>query len=321
MTASKASSPVIDVVLRKADSQDVLEAAQSLSNEIVTGRLVDRLMTIAVEHAGADRGFRSIAAGSWIILQVADQGRGMTPEVLERIFDPFFTTKEAGVGTGLGLSLVLRIVTQYGGAIDVDGALGGGSTFTVYLPRFGEALEEVRGARKALPRGQGQRVMVVDDEEGLLELTTHALLEWGYQPTGFGSAQAAIDAFRARPDEFDVLLTDFRMPGMSGDLLIREARSLRPLLPVILISGYVGDIAQGGSSNEWADEVLTKPLRVSALATSLARVLDIAQDDISRTASLRQTQRGVRRSGLRIKVVGPIVDVSLDGAKIRQLDI
>ena len=218
----------------------------------------------------------SIAAGSWVILQVADQGRGMTPEVLERIFDPFFTTKETGVGTGLGLSLVLRIVTQYGGAIDVDSALGSGSTFTVYLPRFGEAPEEVRGARKALPRGQGQRVMVVDDEEGLLELTTHALLEWGYQPTGFGSAQAAIDAFRATPDEFDVLLTDFRMPGMSGDLLIREARSLRPLLPVILISGYVGDIAQGGFSNEWADEVLTKPLRVSALATSLARVLDIA---------------------------------------------
>ena len=218
----------------------------------------------------------SIAAGSWIVLQVADQGRGMTPEVLERIFDPFFTTKEAGVGTGLGLSLVLRIVTQYDGAIDVDSALGVGSTFTVYLPRCGEAPEEVRGTRKALPRGQGQRVMVVDDEEGLLELTMHALLEWGYRPTGFGSAQAAIDAFRAKPDEFDVLLTDLRMPGMSGDVLIREARSLRPLLPVILISGYVGDIAQGGFGNGWADEVLTKPLRVSALATSLARVLDIA---------------------------------------------
>jgi PAS domain S-box-containing protein len=218
----------------------------------------------------------SIAAGSWIILQVADQGRGMAPEVLERIFDPFFTTKEAGVGTGLGLSLVLRIVTQYGGAIDVDSALGGGSTFTVYLPRCGEAPEEVRGARKAHPRGQGQRVMVVDDEEGLLELTTHALLEWGYQPTGFGSAQAAIDAFRAKPDEFDVLLTDLRMPGMSGGVLIREARSLRPLLPVILISGFVGDVAQAGSGTEWADEVLTKPLRVSALATSLARILNIA---------------------------------------------
>ena len=180
------------------------------------------------------------------------------------------------MGTGLGLSLVLRIVTQYGGAIDVHSALGAGSTFTVYLPRCGEAPEEVGGTRKALPRGQGHRVMVVDDEEGLLELTTQALLEWGYQPTGFGSARAAIDAFRAKPDEFDVLLTDLRMPGMSGDILIREPRSLRPLLPVILISGYVGDVAQGGFGSEWADEVLTKPLRFSALAISLAGVLDIA---------------------------------------------
>jgi CheY-like chemotaxis protein len=90
------------------------------------------------------------------------------------------------------------------------------------------------------------------------------------------SVAAAIDAFRARPDEFDVLLTDLRMPGMSGDVLIHEARRLRPLLPVILISGYVGDVAQGNFGSALADEVLTKPLRVSALATSLARVLDIA---------------------------------------------
>ena len=215
----------------------------------------------------------AVTTGSWIVLQVADQGHGMTPEILERIFDPFFTTKEAGVGTGLGLSLVLRIVTQYGGAIDVDSTPGAGSVFTVYLPRFGEAPEESPGARTAAPRGQGQRVMVVDDEEPLLELTTHALLEWGYEPAGFGSARAALEAFRARPDDFDVLLTDLRMPGMSGDALIREVRGVRPLLPVILISGYVGDAAQGSHGNDWADEVLTKPLRANALATSLARVL------------------------------------------------
>ena len=215
----------------------------------------------------------AVAAGSWIVLQVADHGRGMTPEILECIFDPFFTTKEAGVGTGLGLSLVLRIVTQYGGAIDVDSTPGVGSVFTVYLPRFGEAPPESPGARTAAPRGHGQRVMVVDDEEPLLELTTDALVEWGYEPVGFGSARAALEAFRARPDDFDVLLTDLRMPGMSGDVLIREARSVRPLLPVILISGYVGDAVQGGYASDLADEVLTKPLRANALATSMARVL------------------------------------------------
>ena len=109
--------------------------------------------------------------------------------------------------------------------------------------------------------------MVVDDEQALLELTTQTLREWGYEPVGFGSARAALEAFRARPYDFDVLLTDFRMPGMSGDMLIREARSVRPSLPVILISGYVGDVVQGSYGSDWADEVLTKPLRANALAT------------------------------------------------------
>jgi PAS domain S-box-containing protein len=215
-----------------------------------------------------------VTVGAWIVLQVADEGTGMTPEVVERIFDPFFTTKEVGVGTGLGLSLVLRIVTQAGGAIDVQSTPGAGSVFTVYLPRAGDALEELADAGSAPPRGDGQRVMVVDDEESLLEITTHALRELGYEAAGYGSARAALEAFRTNPDGFDVLVTDLRMPGMPGDALIREVRQLRPLLPVILVSGYVGDTAAAPSNSGWADEVLTKPLRPNALATSLARLLD-----------------------------------------------
>ena len=234
-------------------------------------------VTLAVADISRSRDARigAVTAGSWIVLQVADQGRGMTPELMKRMFDPFFTTREAGVGTGLGLSLVLRIVTQYGGAIDVDSAPGSGSVFTVYLPRCGDGSLESPGAGMAAPRGQGQRVMVVDDEEGLLELTTHALGERGYEPVGFGSARVALEAFRERPDDFDLLLTDLRMPGMSGDVLIREVRSVRPLLPVILISGYLGDVVQGGYSSDLADVVLTKPLRVNVLAASVARVLGI----------------------------------------------
>ena len=218
----------------------------------------------------------AVAGGSWIVLRVADEGCGMTPEILARIFDPFFTTKEVGVGAGLGLSLVLRIVTQYGGAIDVDSTPDSGSAFTVYLPRCGDAPEEPPPAGVSAPRGKGQRVMVVDDEEGLLELTTHALMERGYEPVGFCSARAALEAFHETPDDFDLLLTDLRMPGMSGDVLIREVRNVRPLLPVILISGYVGDVVRGGYSSDLADEVLTKPLRVNVLAASVARVLGIA---------------------------------------------
>ncbi len=217
----------------------------------------------------------AIAPGPWIVLQVADQGRGMTPEIMDRIFDPFFTTKEMGVGTGLGLSLVLRIVVQAGGAIDLESTPDVGSVFTVYLPRAGDAPEESLDARPSLPRGSAQRVMVVDDEQALLELTTSTLRELGYWPTGYGSARVALEAFRSTPDKFDVLITDSRMPGMSGAMLIREVRRLRPLLPIIQVSGYVGDAALA-PSNGWADEVLTKPLQTDALATSLTRLLNVS---------------------------------------------
>src|SRR6201989_1189111 len=108
--------------------------------------------------------------GDYIGLKVSDRGTGIAPDVLERMFDPFFTTKEVGVGSGLGLSLVHGIVTSVGGAIDVATKFGKGSTFTVYLPRTGEAAESSGVEVRRLPRGDGQRVLIVDDEEPLVRL-------------------------------------------------------------------------------------------------------------------------------------------------------
>ena len=215
----------------------------------------------------------TVAPGAWLVLKVGDEGTGISDEILHRIFDPFFTTREVSVGTGLGLSLVLRIVTEVGGAIDVQSEPCVGTTFTIYLPRVGDALEESDDKVLSVPEGHGQSVLVVDDEEPLLELTTDTLRELGYKPFGFSSAIAALRAFRADPGAFDVLVTDQRMPGISGDRLIREVRRVRPLIPVILVSGYVGEVAASRSDGDWADEVLTKPLRANALATSLARLL------------------------------------------------
>jgi signal transduction histidine kinase/ActR/RegA family two-component response regulator len=225
----------------------------------------------AVEAQQATTG--TVAPGAWLVLKVADEGTGIPAEILPRIFDPFFTTKETNVGTGLGLSLVLRIVTEVGGVIDVGSEPGVGTTFTVYLPRAGDAPEESDDKELSAPPGRGQRILIVDDEEPLLELTTDTLRELGYRPIGFSSAIAALRAFRADPGAFDALVTDQRMPGIPGDRLIREIRRVRPLIPVILVSGYVGEAAAPGSDSGWADEVLVKPLRVNALATSLARLL------------------------------------------------
>jgi signal transduction histidine kinase/CheY-like chemotaxis protein len=230
---------------------------------------------LGVERIEAARGatIGSLAAGEYVVLSIADAGSGIAPEIIDRIFDPFFTTKEVGTGTGLGLSLVHGIVTDLGGGIEVASKVGAGSTFTVYLPRKGNA-EEVRDEKDAaLPRGHGQRVLVVDDEEPLVQLATRILEELGYTPTGFTSSEAALAAFRADPDSFDAVITDERMPRMPGSVLIREVRGVRGRMPIVLMSGYVGGGLTERAREVGADEVLKKPLSAHDVATGLARVL------------------------------------------------
>jgi PAS domain S-box-containing protein len=224
---------------------------------------------LAIERVESSRAatIGAVGIGKHIVLTVADTGGGIAPAIVDRIFDPFFTTKEVGTGTGLGLSLVHGIVTQLGGAIDVASTPGNGSTFTVYLPHYGEALPSADEKESALQLGAGQRVLIVDDEEPLVQLATRMLEELGYTPVGFTSSSAALAAFRADPDRFDALITDERMPEMSGSALIREVRRMRGSLPVVLMSGYLG------STEGEADETLQKPLSRRDFATSLAKVL------------------------------------------------
>jgi PAS domain S-box-containing protein len=213
-----------------------------------------------------------VDAGEYIMLRVADTGTGIAPEIFEHIFDPFFTTKEVGTGTGLGLSLVHGIVMQVGGAIDVASTVGSGSTFTVYLPRSGDASEPEQGAEVALPRGEGQCVLVVDDEELLVKVATRTLEDLGYAPVGFTSSTAALTAFRNDPQRFDVVITDERMPRMRGSALIEAVRAVRRDVPILLMSGYVGGAVMSHARKAGADDVLKKPLLARDLAASLARV-------------------------------------------------
>jgi PAS domain S-box-containing protein len=217
----------------------------------------------------------TLAAGEYVVLEVADSGSGIPTEILERIFDPFFTTKEVGVGTGLGLSLVHGIVSELGGAIDVASTVGEGSVFSVYLPRAGEAASDRERDEFEAPRGNRQQVLIVDDEALLVTLATETLAELGYIPSGFTSSTAALAAFCADPARFDAVITDERMPGMSGSALIREIRKVRRTIPILLVSGYARGAVMRGALESGADEVLKKPLSARELATSLARVLRV----------------------------------------------
>jgi len=216
----------------------------------------------------------SVATGEYIVLKVADIGTGISKEIMEHIFDPFFSTKEAGVGTGLGLSLVHGIVSSVGGAIDVASAVGAGSTFTVYLPRSGDVADEGNIAAPALPRGNGERILIVDDEAPLVNLATETLSELGYVPVGFTSSVAALDTFRAQPQEFDAVITDERMPGIPGTALVREVRELRGQgISILLVTGYPGPGVVQRAREAGADLVLAKPMTARDLATNLASAL------------------------------------------------
>jgi PAS domain S-box-containing protein len=215
----------------------------------------------------------SLSLGKYVRLSVSDTGSGIPPGALDRMFDPFFTTKSVGEGTGLGLSLVHGIVTDLGGAIDVRTAVGQGTTFTIWLPTAGEATVPSTEVAAELPQGDGQMVMIVDDEKALVALSEEMLAELGYEPIGFNSSVVALEAFRAAPDSFDIVLTDETMPELIGTALADKIHELRPDVPIVLMSGYAGAQMLERARASGISEVLRKPLQRKDIAECFGRVL------------------------------------------------
>jgi len=259
------------------DSTQVHQVVMNLCNNAVQAMPQGGMLRVALDVARIESArpaaIGSVAPGDYLVLRVADSGTGIAPDVLEQMFDPFFTTKDVGVGTGLGLSLVHSIVANVGGAIEVATELGKGTAFTVYLPRNGYAPAKRAEESRPLPRGDGERVLIVDDEEPLVRLATETLEGLGYAPVGFTSSVNALQEFGANPEAFDAILTDERMPGVTGSTIIREVRRISHSIPILLMTGYVGAAAALKARELGADEVLKKPLLARDLATSLARVL------------------------------------------------
>lgn len=164
------------------------------------------------------------------------------------------------------------IVTEAGGAVDVCSEVGAGSRFEVYLPRVGWAAEAAQRAEAMAPRGRHQQVLVVDDEPLLVRLVTETLSELGYMAVGFTNPLEAAAAFQAHPERFDALVTDQRMPDLSGTELIVRARVLRPALPALLLSGFLDNEA-GAQARRLGAHVLGKPVLRQELAATLARAL------------------------------------------------
>jgi PAS domain S-box-containing protein len=227
------------------------------------------------EERSLSRG--TVAPGAYVRLIINDTGTGIAPAVMERMFDPFFTTKGVGEGTGLGLSLVHGIVAELGGAISVVTSAQVGSRFEIWLPVVGDSGRPSIETTRPPPHGHGETVMIVDDERALVELAMEMLAGIGYEPIGFESSRAALQALRAEPQRFDLLLSDEAMPDLTGAELAREIRRIRADLPILIMTGHSGAQLAQRVAAVGAKEVLRKPLRGSELAEAIARVLQAAR--------------------------------------------
>jgi CheY-like chemotaxis protein len=196
----------------------------------------------------------------------------MEPDVLQQIFEPFFTTKEAGRGTGLGLALVQGIVSELGGAIDVASEAGAGSVFHLYLPRSDEVAIGPTETVLSLPKGAGERVLLVEDEKPLMLLAEEMLAALGYEPAGFTRPSDALDEFRSDPSQFDIVMLDYLMPEMTGTELSKHLRTLRADIPIILVSGYEGPLLLQEAFSAGIEHVISKPLALQQLAETMANV-------------------------------------------------
>lgn len=215
-----------------------------------------------------------LAVGDYLVLSVSDTGTGMTPDTVSKAFDPFFTTKEVGEGSGLGLSMVFGFVTQSHGTVEITSAPGEGADVLLYLPRA-EVIEEeelVVPATTRMPLGQGERVMVVEDDPDVLKFVVTALRSLGYETIEALDGPSALSLLSGGQD-IDLLFTDVILPGgMSGPELVGALKESRPGLKAIYTSGYAADAVL--PEDERGLEMLHKPYRVLDLGQKIRAALD-----------------------------------------------
>jgi two-component system, cell cycle sensor histidine kinase and response regulator CckA len=212
--------------------------------------------------------------GEYLIFKVSDTGDGIPPEVIDRIFDPFFTTKPQGQGTGLGLATVLGIVQGHGGFVLVDSQLGKGTAFSVYLPAAPDTIDDPTAVQESADLlGQGELILVVDDESGIRKLLQSILERRGYRVVAAESVMEAMELYRKHQEEIRVVLTDLMMPFVDGNAFIVQLRALNPFLKIIAMSGLATHSQKDKILVKGANAFLRKPLEVEKLISVLEDLL------------------------------------------------
>lgn len=212
--------------------------------------------------------------GEHIKLEISDTGHGMTQTTMDKIFDPYFTTKPKGEGTGLGLSIVLGIVKGFRGQIKIYSESGEGTSVNIYFPRLESEVDTLDLLKEVpIPTGN-ERILLVDDEKAILDMTKTLLDTLGYEVSEFISSQEALVAFQVEPNKFDLVIADMTMPHMTGLEMIKQMFAIRPNMPVILCTGFSALITQEKAHALGIKGFLTKPILKKEMSKTIREVLN-----------------------------------------------
>jgi CheY-like chemotaxis protein len=228
-----------------------------------------------------------LADGDYIVLTVTDTGCGIAPEIMEQVTEPFFTTKEVGKGTGLGLSMVYGFATQSGGTMRIESEAGKGTRVELWLPRA-EAGDTAAPALEAAGTVNGapaasHRLLLVDDHEEVRATTAILLKDLGHEVTEAAGGAEVLDKLRADPAGFDIVISDYAMPDISGTEVVRQARAIRRALPALLITGYAD--ANSISTLPRDVRVLTKPFTPDELNRAITTAIEAAGNRVQRSTN------------------------------------
>jgi two-component system cell cycle sensor histidine kinase/response regulator CckA len=241
------------------------------------GKLTIRTANVEAEDA-AKLDLTGMPAAEYVMVEVADTGSGIPPDVMDKIFEPFFTTKEIGKGTGLGLSTVFGIVKQSGGFIYVDSTVGEGTAFRVFLPRHIPTAEEAEEKPEAVKKkatdltGQGT-ILLVEDEDPVRAVNSRALVARGYTVLEAASGVEALEIMAQQAKPVDLVVSDVVMPEMDGPTLLRELRGQYPHLKVIFVSGYAEDAFRKNLPEGEEFNFLPKPFSLKQLVETVKEVM------------------------------------------------
>jgi len=278
---------MISIVLDVDENLEFINADPSQIEQIIMNLAINSrdampeggTLTFGLENVLVDEAFckknLGLLPGEYVLMTVTDTGHGIDLETQKHIFEPFFTTKEIGKGTGLGLATVYGIMKNHRGYISCESMLGQGCTFRLFFPALKDKyIIEKATVKDQKVMGGDETILLVDDEEGLRTPAEILLRSYGYNPISAMNGENALDIYRERSDEIDLVLLDLIMPGMGGERCLEEIIKINNKAKVIMISGY--SIIESGDDiiEKYAKDFIVKPYESDNLLKIIRNVLD-----------------------------------------------